>query len=69
VLLRFGLLAMETAVYVARVLSNQPLTFVTSVWFAGSSWLVLGFIVALALYGLRYALAGRPVLSGALLNE
>ena len=69
VLLRFGLLAMMTAGYLAPVLSHQPLTLDTGVWFAGSSWLVLGFVVALAVYGLRHALAGRPVLSGALLNE
>jgi hypothetical protein len=69
VLLRFGLLAMMTALYLAPVLSHQPLTFDTGVWFAGSSWFVPGFVSAVAVYGLRHALAGRPVLSGALLNE
>jgi hypothetical protein len=37
------------------------MTFDPGIWYSGSSWIVLAVLSALAFYGFRAALAGRPV--------
>ena len=44
-------------------------TFDTGAWFASASWLALAFVLGLAVYGLRTALAGRPMFSSTFLHE
>ena len=68
VFLRFGLLAWVFANYFAHML-QFPLTTDSSAWYAGTSLLVLVVLAAIAVYGFRIALAGRPVLSGMRLED
>jgi len=68
VFLRFGLLALVFANLFAHCL-QFPLTADFSAWYAGTSLFVLGALAAVAVYGFRIALAGRPMLSGAVLDD
>jgi hypothetical protein len=68
VILRFGLLALVFANYFGHML-QFPLTTDSSAWYAGTSLFVLLFLAALAVYGFRIALAGRPMFSGAGLDD
>jgi serine/threonine-protein kinase len=68
VFLRFGLLAWVVANYFGHML-DFPLTTDSSAWYAGTSLFVLLVLAALAVYGFRIALAGRPVFSGAVLDD
>ena len=68
VFLRFGLLALVFANYFGHCL-EFPLTTDSSAWYAGTSLFVLVFLAALAIYGFRIALAGRPMFSGAGLDD
>jgi hypothetical protein len=68
VFLRFGLLAWVSANYFGHML-QFPLTTDSSAWYAGTSLLVLVVLAALAVYGFRIALAGRPMFSGMRLED
>jgi serine/threonine-protein kinase len=68
VLFRFGLLAWVFAGFF-RSLLEFPLTTDSSAWYAGTSLFVLLVLAALAIYGFRIALAGRPMLSGVRLED
>ncbi len=68
VFLRFGLLALVFANYFGHCL-QFPLTTDSSAWYAGTSLLVLLVLAALAIYGFRIALAGRPMFGGLRLEE
>ena len=68
VFLRFGLLAWVFAGYFGHCL-QFPLTTNSSAWYAGTSFFVLLVLAALAVYGFRIALAGRPMLSGMRLED
>jgi hypothetical protein len=68
VFLRFGLLAWVFANYFGHML-QFPLTTDSSAWYAGTSLLVLVVLAAIAVYGFRIALAGRPILSGMRLED
>jgi len=68
VFLRFGLLALVFANYFGHCL-EFPLTTDFSAWYAGTSLFVLLFLSALAIYGFRIALGGRPAFSGARLDD
>jgi serine/threonine protein kinase len=57
---RFGLLALVVAEVAYIRLHSFPITLDTSVWYAGTSALVLIALAAIALYGFRIATAGRP---------
>ena len=46
-----------------------PLTTDSSAWYAGTSLFVLLVLAAIAIYGFRIALAGRPMFSGAGLDD
>jgi hypothetical protein len=68
VFLRFGLLALVFANYFGHCL-EFPLTADSSAWYAGTSLFVLLVLAAIAIYGFRIALAGRPMFSGAGLDD
>ena len=68
VFLRFGLLAWVSANYFGHML-QFPLTTDSSAWYAGTSLLVLVVLAAIAIYGFRIALAGRPIFSGMPLDD
>jgi serine/threonine-protein kinase len=68
VFVRFGLLAWVFANLFDHFL-QFPLTTDSSAWYAGTSLFVLGYLAALAVYGFWIALAGRPVFSGASLDD
>jgi serine/threonine-protein kinase len=63
VFLRFGFLVFVFAIYFSHFL-EFPLTTDSSAWYAGTSLFLLLVLAALAVYGFRIALAGRPRLSG-----
>ena len=68
VFLRFGLLAWVFANYFSHFL-QFPLTTDSSAWYAGTSLFLLLALAALAVYGFRIALAGRPMFSGMRLED
>jgi serine/threonine-protein kinase len=68
VFLRFGLLALVFANYFDHCL-QFPLTTDSSAWYAGTSLLVLVVLAAIAVYGFRIALAGKPAFSGDRLDD
>ncbi len=68
VFLRFGLLAWVFANLFGHCL-QFPLTTDSSAWYAGTSLFVLLLLAAIAVYGFRIALAGRPMFSGARLED
>jgi Protein kinase domain len=65
-LLRFGLLSVACLLYFNATLAHVPLTLDTSAWYAGRSFLGLGLLAALALYGFHTSLGGKPMLGAAL---
>jgi len=66
-LTRFGLLALML-MNLAGILHTMMLTTDTSLWYAGRTWFAVMVCIALAVYGFRVSLAGRPVVSGELLG-
>jgi serine/threonine-protein kinase len=68
VFLRFGLLAWVVANYFGHFL-QFPLTTDSSSWYAGTSLFLLLVLAALTIFGFRIALAGRPMFSGASLDD
>jgi hypothetical protein len=68
VFLRFGLLAFVFCNFFTHFL-EFPLTADSSAWYAGTSLFLLLVLAAIAVYGFRIALAGRPLLSGARLDD
>ena len=68
VFLRFGLLAWVFANYFGHCL-EFPLTTDFSAWYAGTSLFVLLVLAAVAVYGFRIALAGRPLFPGMRLED
>jgi serine/threonine-protein kinase len=68
VLTRFGLVAYTTAFFVLNMLTSQPITRHLSAWYAPSGILVIAVVTALAIYGFRTTLEGRPVFKGLLDN-
>ena len=68
-LVRFGMLAMIAAGFVANLTGFIPITFDSAVPYAGSSYLILGTILVLAAYGFHTALAGRPIFGAGFLKD
>jgi serine/threonine-protein kinase len=60
--MRFGLVAFAATFVVASIFSTTPVTFQNS-WYAGYGYAALLIIAALALYGFKTSLGGRPALS------
>jgi eukaryotic-like serine/threonine-protein kinase len=69
VLVRYGLLAGVVTLYVVNRLLQFPLTSDFSSWTATPTLWALAVMVALAVYGFRTALAGRPALMAGLLTD
>lgn len=65
---RFGLLALVFGNFFWHFL-EFPLTTDSSAWYAGTSLFLLLVLAALAVFGFRIALAGRPAFSGARLDD
>jgi len=61
-LLRVGLLALTVGLFVEFSLQSVTLTLDMSTWYAASSLSVLLLVAALAIYGARFSLAGRPMI-------
>jgi hypothetical protein len=59
-LFRFGLLTATVATFVTIVLQVHPMTSDPSAWYVGSTLLALTVIIAIATYGLRFAIVGPP---------
>ena len=68
VFLRFGLLALVFSNIFGHSL-QFPLTADPSAWYAGTSLFLLLVLAGVAVYGFRIALAGRPMFSGAGLDD
>jgi hypothetical protein len=60
-LARFGLVTTTVLIFVLTTLGRFPLTANLSAWYASSALLVLLSVLALAIYGFRTTLAGRPL--------
>jgi hypothetical protein len=69
VLLRFGLLALAVSQFTILFLMSFPYTFDFSMWYTGRSLFGLLVILALALFGFRTALAGKPIFGSAALDD
>ena len=69
ILFRFGLVSLLVGFTVQSVLQSMPLTFDLSAWYAGSTWVTLIVIAALAAWGFFVSLAGRPVFKDELLSD
>ena len=61
VLIRFGFLAVAVVGYVLTVVNAFPLTFAASAWYAGFGYAAFAIVTALALFGFRTAVGGRPI--------
>ena len=66
---RYGLLAACSAVFVLHLNIFYPVTSRLTAWYAGDFLPALLVVVALAVYGFRTSLAGRPLLRGRLLDD
>ena len=69
VTVRFGVLALLVAFGVFQLLIQNPQTLDISRWYAGRGFLVVGLILALALFAFRAALGGRPTFGAARPDE
>jgi hypothetical protein len=64
VLTRFGLLGFASYTLVAFLVTELPLTFDVSLWWAPRGFLAVAVVAAIGAYGFRTALAGRPAFGG-----
>ena len=58
-LLQLGLLAAFVALVFERLMTHVPMTLDANVWYAGSAYVMLLIVFALAIYGFVVALGGR----------
>jgi hypothetical protein len=58
-LMRFGLLTLVVAVFVAGLLGNYPMTFDLGVWFGPVSYMVLAVLAGLTVFAFHACTAGR----------
>ena len=68
-LIRFGVLALMSGIFVLLTLRAFPLTTDFSAWYAGSSLFAIGSVLALTAYALYTALAGRPLFKAGFLES
>jgi hypothetical protein len=69
VLFRYGFLALVVTNAVLFLLMGIPMTYQVSSWTFGGTVVALALVLGLTLYGLRIALAGRPVFRDELLTD
>jgi hypothetical protein len=60
-LMRFGLVTTSVLLFVWSVLGRFPLTTNLTAWYAPTAVLAMLSVVAIAVYGFRTTLAGRPL--------
>lgn len=68
-IVRFGVVAVGSGVFVANLIGAFPITTDLSSWYAGYALFALAVVVAVALYGFRTSLAGRPMFGGGLIQD
>jgi hypothetical protein len=61
-LLRYGIVPLIVGILTANCLLNAPLTLDFSSWYASTSIVALLVFLAIAIYGFRCAVAGRPLI-------
>ena len=69
VLVRFGMLSSVALFVTLVVLAQAPLTLDWSTWYAGRSFALLAFFVALLLFAFHTSLGGKPLFGKALLED
>jgi hypothetical protein len=69
ILMRFGLFCLMVLFTTYAVLVYFVQSIQLSHWYAAPTLLGVLFVLALAVYGFRVSLAGRPIFSGAALDE
>ncbi len=69
VLFRYGFLAVVVTNAVLFLLTGIPMTYQVSSWTFGGTVVALALVLGLTLYGLRIALAGRPLFRDKLLTD
>jgi len=69
VLFRYGFLALVVTNAVLFLLMGIPMTYQVSSWTFGGTVVALALVLGLTLYGLRIALAGRPLFRDELLTD
>jgi hypothetical protein len=68
-LIRFGLLALVSAVFFFQILVFYPVTTELTAWYAIDFTIALVIALILAAYGFYISLGGQKLLSGKLLDE
>jgi hypothetical protein len=68
IMVRFGVLPLIVAQFVANVLATFPITARFSAWYAEATLFALATVALLALWSFRVAVAGRRVLNDELLD-
>jgi hypothetical protein len=68
VIRRFGLVALMVLGFVLQVSFDFPATLDSSAWHAGYGYVTVAVVAALAFYGFRTSLGGRPVFAGGALD-
>jgi serine/threonine-protein kinase len=69
VLVRIGLVAALVDSFVFTLLLSNPITLQSSAWYSSAGYVALGIVAAIAVYGFKTALGGRPVLDGAAIAD
>jgi len=69
IVVRVGLLAFIVMNFLVPLLDRTPMALEPSLWYSTQSWLVLAIAAALALFGMRTAVAGRPLVAGGWLKD
>ncbi|MBI1786555.1 MAG: protein kinase [Acidobacteria bacterium] len=67
--LRFGLVALAAGFLILDTLTALPLSLQASAWYSGIGWTGLLLLLALAVYAFYTSLGGRPLFSGAALDD
>ncbi len=60
-LLRYGLLAYVTGITVNGILNDFPITLDWTTWYSREGMFAMGLVLAVAIYGFRASLGGRPL--------
>src|SRR5262249_10141368 len=68
-LLRFGFLATVITIFILAWLESMPATFHASAWYSRTGFAGLLVLLALAFYGFRIAIGGRPILDSIAYEE
>ena len=67
-LFRFGLLTVAVGMTLSNLLTELSLTLNLSVWWSGTTWLMLALFAGITTWGFWAVLAGRPVFKDEILG-